>query len=141
MIMALNRREARSAVFELLFETEFKADEAREDIFAVSVENREIEENAYIRATYFGVCEKLEELDELIGRHSKGWKTARISKVSRSILRLSAYEMLYCPDIPKNVSINEAVELCKTFDEEKAKSFINGVLNGIKDEIEGKDNV
>ena len=139
--MALNRREARAAVFELLFETEFKSDEAREDIFALSLENREIEENAYIRATYFGVCEKKEELDELIGRHSNGWKTNRISRISRSILRLCAYEMLYCPDIPKNVSINEAIELCKTYDEEKAKSFINGVLNGVKDEIEGKSNV
>ena len=60
--------------------------------------------------------------------------------MSRSILRLATYEMLYCEDIPANVSINEGVELCKKFDEEKAKPFINGVLNAIKDEIEGKAN-
>lgn len=139
--MALNRREARAAAFELLFETEFKTDEAREDIFALSTENREIEESPYIRDVYFGVCQRCAELDELIGRHSTNWKTARISKISRSILRLAAYEMLYLTDIPKNVSINEAIELCKTYDGEKAAPFINGVLNGIKDEIEGKENV
>ena len=138
--MALNRREARSAVFELLFETEFKLDEAREAIFELSTDNREVEEDEYVRATYFGVCEHVAELDEMIGRHAHGWKTNRISKVSRSILRLATYEMLYCEDIPASVSINEGVELCKQFDEEKAKGFVNGVLNAIKDEIEGKEN-
>ena len=138
--MALNRREARSAVFELLFETEFKLDEAREAIFELSTDNREVEEDEYVRATYFGVCEHVAELDEMIGRHAHGWKTNRISKVSRSILRLATYEMLYCADIPASVSINEGIELCKQFDEEKAKGFVNGVLNAIKDEIEGKQN-
>ena len=138
--MALNRREARCAVFELLFETEFKLDEAKEAIFELSCENREVEEDEYVRTTYFGVCEHVQELDELIGRHAHGWKTNRISKVSRSILRLAAYEMLYVEDIPASVSINEGIELCKKFDEEKAKPFINGVLNAVKDEIEGKQN-
>ena len=140
MTMALNRREARCAVFELLFETEFKLDEAREAIFELSTDNREVEEDEYVRTTYFGVCEHVQELDELIGRHARGWKTNRISKVSRSILRLATYEMLYCADIPASVSINEGIELCKKFDEEKAKPFVNGVLNAIKDEIEGKQN-
>ena len=55
-------------------------------------------------------------------------------------MRLATYEMLYCEDIPLNVSINEGIELCKEFDEEKAKAFVNGVLNGVKEEIEGKTN-
>ena len=138
--MALNRREAREAVFELLFETEFKSDEAREEIFALSTDNREIEAIPYIKEAYFGVCEHIEELDALINRHANGWKTSRISRVSRSILRLCAYEMLYCKDIPETVSINEAVELCKKFDEEKARPFVNGVLNSVKNEILGEKN-
>ena len=133
--MAINRREAREAVFTLLFETEFRRDETFETIFNTSSENREIGEDAYIRRVYFGVCENRERLDEVINRHAKGWKMTRISRVSRSILRLSAYEMLDCEDIPNSVSINEAVELCKKFDEEAARPFVNGVLNGIKDEI------
>ena len=65
--MSMNRRAAREAAFELLFETEFKTDEAREDIFALSTENREIEENAYVKDAYFGVCEHLEEIENAIG--------------------------------------------------------------------------
>ena len=133
--MAINRREARTAAFELLFETEFRLDESREEIFSASCENREIEQDDYIHNVYFGVCEHLEEIDALINKHANGWKTSRISRVSRSILRLSVYEMLYCKDIPVSVSLNEAVELCKEFDEERARPFVNGVLNSIKNEI------
>ena len=133
--MAINRREAREAVFTLLFETEFRRDETFEAIFETSTANREIGEDAYLRRVYFGVGEHRDELDEIINRHAKGWKMTRISRVSRSLLRLSAYEMLYCEDIPNSVSINEAIELCKKYDEEAARPFVNGVLNGIKDEI------
>ena len=139
--MAINRHEAREAVFELLFETEFRGDESKEAIFAVSTEHREIQPDAYIHDTYFGVLSHLEEIDALINRHSNGWKTSRISRVSRSILRLCVYEMLYCRnDIPESVSINEAVELCKKFDDEKARPFLNGVLNSVKNEIVGAGN-
>lgn len=137
----MNRHDAREAAFELLFETEFRTEESKEEIFATSCENREIPEDPYIRAVYFGVWEHLEEIDALISQYSNGWKTSRISKVSRSILRLCVYEMLYCrEEIPESVSINEAVELCKKFDEEKARAFVNGVLNGIKNEIVGESN-
>ena len=80
---------------------------------------------------------KLEIIDGVIGRHAKGWKTSRISKVSRSILRLCVYEMLY-EEIPYSVSINEAVELAKKFDDEKARPFINGILNSVKNALEAK---
>ena len=138
--MAMNRREAREAVFHLLFETEFRQEEPKEDIFATSVAHREIEENEYIRGVYFGVWEHLDELDALINKHAHGWKTTRISRVSRSILRLCVYEMMYCKDIPHNVSLNEAIELSKTFDDENARPFVNGVLNGVKNELDGADN-
>ena len=57
-----------------------------------------------------------------------------MSKVSLSVLRLCVYEMLY-EEIPFAVSINEAVELSKIFDDDKAKGFINGILNSIKNEL------
>ncbi len=131
----MNRKEAREAVFGLLFETEFRAEETAEEVFESSTENREIEVNDYIRTAYFGVIEHIEEIDALITRHARGWKVSRIAPVTRTILRLCVYEMLYCDDIPENVSLNEAIELCKTFDDEKARAFLNGVLNGAKDEI------
>ena len=123
----MTRREQREAVLELLFETEFKTDEAREAIFALSTENREVEDDPYIHSTYFGVCEHLEELDDLINRHANGWKTSRISRVSRSIMRLAIFEMRYF-SLPAGVAINEAVEIAKGYVDADVVKFINGIL-------------
>jgi len=132
----LTRKEAREEAFRLLFETEFRTGEDINVIYAASVENRELCENDYIKAVYFGVHEHLEEIDACLMRHSNGWKTSRISAVSRSVIRLCIYEMLYMDDIPLAVSLNEAIELVKKYDEEKMKAFVNGLLNGAKNEIE-----
>ena len=132
----MTRRDAREAVFSMLFETEFRPDEDTAEIFAVSCEERELIPDDYIKNTYRGVQEHKAELDEKIAAHARGWKTERLTKVSRSILRLAAYEMMYCDEIPVSVSLNEAVELAKKFDDDKARSFINGILNGIKNELD-----
>ena len=137
----MTRKEAREEAFRLLFETEFRGEEATPDaIFAVSQENREVAANEYVKAVYFGVREHLAEIDEIIVRHSNGWKPSRISAVSRSAVRLCIYEMKYMDDIPNAVSLNEAIELVKKYDEPKVKAFVNGLLNGAKNEIEAEKN-
>ncbi|MBO5294527.1 MAG: transcription antitermination factor NusB [Clostridia bacterium] len=133
---AMTRKEAREEVFRLLFETEFRTEEDPNEIFAISEENREVASNEYIKTVYFGVREHLEEIDALIVRHSNGWKPSRISPISRSVIRLSIFEMLYMKDVPAAVSLNEAIELVKRFDDLKMKNFVNGLLNGVKTEIE-----
>ena len=135
---AMTRKEAREEAFRLLFETEFREEDPTA-IFAISKENREVETNEYLKTVYFGVREKLEEIDEIIVRHSNGWKPSRISPVSRSAVRLCIYEMKYMEDIPNAVSLNEAIELVKKYDEPKMKAFVNGLLNGAKNEIEAED--
>ena len=135
---AMKRKEAREQVVALLFETEFKSDENIEAVFAVSVENREIPADDYIKRAYFGVYENQEKIDGLLGTHSNGWKTHRLSKLSRSIMRLAVYEMLFEENIPYSVSINEAVELTKKYDDPKARAFVNGVLNSVKNELESE---
>ena len=132
----MTRKEARQEAFRLLFETEFHKEADPCEIYALSMQTREVSENEYIRTVYFGVREHLDEIDEMILRHSKGWKPGRITPVSRSAIRLCIYEMKYMSDIPSAVSINEAIELVKTFDDLKMKAFVNGVLNGAKNEIE-----
>lgn len=133
--MAISRTEARERVFELLFETDFRADETPEAIFAIAAEDRGAGEDPYIRETYFGTMAHRAEIDALISKNARGWKLTRISPVPRALLRLAVYEMLYVPDIPESVSLNEAVELCKKFGEEEARAFLNGVLNSVKNEI------
>ncbi len=135
----IKRREARELVVALLFETEFKDGEDVAEIYEISVENREIPDDSYIKRAYFGVCENKEKIDELIGKNTHGWRTNRLTRLSRSIMRLAVYEMLFEDKIPNSVSINEAIELTKKFDDPKAKAFVNGVLNSVKNELEGSN--
>lgn len=134
----MTRREAREALLGLLFETEFRCDETSEDIYYTSAENREIPEDEYVKKAYFAICEGRERIDTVIGENSNGWKTSRLTNISRSILRLGVYELLYEEGIPYSVTINEAVELAKKYDDENARPFINGVLNSVKNSLEAK---
>jgi len=135
---ALKRREAREIVVGLLFESEFRGDESYVEIYARSAEEREIPEDTYIKTAYYTIFEQRETIDRCIGSHAHGWRTDRMTKLSRSILRLAVYEMLYEKEIPYSVSINEAVELAKKFDDDKARPFINGILNSIKNDLEAE---
>ena len=137
----MTRKEQREAVFELLFDREFRLEESADEIFALSTENRDIDvlKEKYIKNTYFGVVEHQEEIDTLITEASNGWKVSRLSKTTRSAMRLCVYEMMYCSDIPHTVSINEALELVKKYDDPKSRAFTNGVLNNIKDKLEANN--
>ena len=132
----MSRKEAREALFCLLFETEFKGDENADKVYEISSENREIPENTYVRNGYFNICSNYELLDAIISKYARGWKADRLSKVSRSVIRLAVYEILYCKDIPFNVSVSEAVELAKRYGEDKARAFVNGVLSSIVKDVE-----
>ena len=133
----ISRKEARRELFSLLFETEFKAGESAEAIYASALEDRELSEDEYIKSAFFGIIEKKDELDNIISRYAKGWRADRLSKVSRSLIRLSVYEMLYT-DVPVNVSVSEAVDMAKKYGEDKARAFVNGVLSSISKDLEAK---
>lgn len=133
---SIKRKEAREILFTLLFETEFKSGENAGDVYGISSENREIPDNAYIKNSFFEINEKADLLDKVISKYAKGWKADRLSKVSRSVIRLAVYEILFCKDIPANVSVSEAVELVKKYGEEKARAFVNGVLSSIVKDVE-----
>ena len=134
----MQRKTARENAFLLIFESVCKVDETAEEIFSKATELRGLEYDEYVKDTFFGSCENKESIDAAIEKHLTGWKKNRISSVSMAVLRLAAYEMLYLSDIPAKVSINEAVELSKKFDEEKSYSFVNGVLNALAAEIDKK---
>lgn len=131
--MSLSRREERELCFTLLYEMTFYKDGEQQALFEREKELRGFEENDYIKTVFFGVMENREKIDALIEKYSNGWRVRRISRVSLAIMRLCIYEMLYVDDIPFNVSINEAVELCKKFNDEKANAFVNGILNAVAD--------
>lgn len=86
---------------------------------------------AYIRRLTGLVWEKRGEIDELIERYAHGWRVERISRTALAVLRCAVCEILYMEDIPNAAAINEAVELCKGYDEPDTVAFVNGVLGGI----------
>lgn len=78
-----------------------------------------------------GAWENIDACDELIKNAAVKWELSRLSSVDRSILRLGAYQLRFCDDIPGKVVINEAIEIAKKFSSEQSPRFVNGVLDAI----------
>lgn len=78
-----------------------------------------------------GVAQNQPELDKEIQRHLENWTLERVGRIERAILRLGCYELLHRQEIPARVSLNEMVELSKSFCDVKSKDFVNGVLDAI----------
>ena len=127
----MKRREAREALFALLFEMSFATPEEAAVLYETECEQTDRDLNDdYIRDGYAGVRENLEKIDELISSASKGWKISRLARVTLALLRLGVYEMCIA-GLPYHIAINEAVELAKVYGEDKSPGFVNGVLNQI----------
>lgn len=90
------------------------------------------EVRTFAEALVRGTAEKIAELDETIEANAAHWSLARIAPVERNILRLAAYELLFCDDIPERVAINEAIELAKLYGSEESGAFVNGILDQIR---------
>ena len=125
----MNRKTARENAFILLFELASKNHETAEEIFEKATDIRELEVDDFVKGVFFGVNENLLVIDECVEKSLVGWKTKRLSFVSKALLRLAVYEMMFIEDIPAKVSINEAIELSKKYDDEKAYMLVNGALN------------
>jgi len=78
-----------------------------------------------------GTWDNLKQCDEFIAASTIKWEFTRLSPVDRSILRLSVYQLKFCPNIPPKVIINEAIELAKKFSTDKSPAFVNGVLDAV----------
>jgi len=82
----------------------------------------------YVEKLVVGVERHKSLIDRTLAEHLQGWRMDRLSRVDREVLRLAAYEMLFCEDIPAKVAVNEAIELAKHFGSEQSGKFVNGVL-------------
>ena len=90
---------------------------------------------SYAEKLIEGVLAYEPEIGDLIVKFSRKWDSERMSAVDRNIMKVAIYELVYCPDIPVLVSINEAIEIAKEFSSEKSGMFINGILNSVKDTL------
>lgn len=130
----ISRKEARIEAYEILFETEFRQDEDINDIYSKACEVRELQDNEYTKELCFGVLNYKADIDSLIEDHTKGWKVSRISLPALCAMRICVFEMKYLK-LPYTISINEAIEITKAYDDDKTRAFVNGVLNGIKNSL------
>lgn len=86
----------------------------------------------YARALVAGVQAHQPEIDALITRVAENWRLDRMAAIDRNILRLGAFEMLYDPEIPVKVAINEALELAKRYSTAQSSRFVNGILDRLQ---------
>lgn len=128
----MTRKEARNQAFVLIFEKSINND-SLEDIIEAARECRDFleDEDGYTLKVFKGVFENLEEIDDTISKNLTGWTINRISRVSLAVLRLAIYEIMFMEDIPNAVSVDEAVELCKTYSVQDDAAFVNGVLGTV----------
>jgi N utilization substance protein B len=134
------RRKARELALQVLYQMEITGDPAPAgpDIFWGHFPSRP-EARDYAQRLVAGTMEHREEIDGLLDQAVENWKLGRMSKVDLIILRFATYELLFCPDIPLNVSIDEAIEIGNRYGSDDSSAFINGVLdhvadaNGLKD--------
>lgn len=131
----MQRKTARENAFILIFEKICKGDESAEEIFQKATEERELPVDDYVRKVFFDSCEKADEIDACVEKHLTKWSKNRVSPVAQAIIRLAAYEIIYMEDIPAKVSLNEAIELAKKYDDNKSYAFVNGVLNAVVKEV------
>ncbi len=139
----MTRANARELAVHLIYAREFTGDEPemviatrmeKEYYSQLSAENPVYEDRpsraqrAYIDAVVIGVANRIDELNEIIGKFSIDWDISRISKLTRTILQLAIFEIQYVDDVPTGVAISEAVRIVKLYDTEEAGAFVNGIL-------------
>lgn len=124
----LERTQARRQALHLLYQREITGEGMASILGDGAWSPEDGEPGEFCRDLLAGVEEHLTALDEALEDISENWAVSRMPLVDRNILRLAAYEILHVDDIPDSVSINEAVELAKTYGGEDSSKFVNGVL-------------
>ena len=127
------RHRARELTLKMLFQNEYVPSENRNPEDADNSQAWPEPVREYAIKIYKGVLEQKAALDEMISSCSAHWKLNRMALVDLNILRVGAFELLYCQEeIPAAVAIDEAVELAKVFGSQDSASFVNGILDQIK---------
>jgi N utilization substance protein B len=134
------REQARQIALQALYQLDIR----REDLSAEMVEflresTKDPEVYFFSRRLTEGAWGWRAEADRLIGQAAEHWRLERMAVLDRNILRLAAYEISQCPDIPHRVAIDQAIELAKRFSAAESAAFVNGVLDKILRLVKGED--
>ena len=151
----MTRANARELAVHLIFGCDFTGEEPEQVISTrlnkeyyklLSEENQVYTElpsraqRAYIDCVVTGVANRIEELNANIQKFSIGWDVSRISRLTRAIMQLAMFEILYVDDVPTGVAISEAVRISKMYDGDDTGSFVNGILGSFARNLETEVN-
>lgn len=134
MIMR-KRTQAREYALKILYKIDIIQESPKEalgNFWAYCDEEFDAESKEFVGVLVNGTAENTKVIDEEITRYAVNWQIHRMPIIDRNILRLAAFELLYLPDIPSKVSINEAIELAKKYGDKDSGKFVNAVLDKIK---------
>ncbi len=132
-----SRRQGREIALQILYQLEWtenmEVDTALRTVLEHFPPLSPVDEETwnFARSLVNAVMEHGEETDATIKKHARNWRLDRMSSIDRNILRIGVAEILYCPNVPPKVAINEAVELAKKYGNSESGSFVNGILDGV----------
>lgn len=139
----MTRANARELAVHLIYSRDFTGEEPealvaarlQKEYYAKLAEENEVyadrpsrAQHGYLDSVVSGVANRSDDLNAAIQRFSIGWDVNRISRLTRSIMQLAIYEILYLDDVPTGVAISEAVRIAKKYDGDDTGSFVNGIL-------------
>ena len=130
------RHTARLQALQMLYQREVTGQSIERILADESYSTEDGEPSEFARTLAQGVEQRLEAIDDVIGRTSEHWVVSRMPIVDRNILRVATWEILHSEDVPTSVAINEAVELAKVYGGDDSSKFVNGVLGKIAERHE-----
>jgi transcription antitermination protein NusB len=139
-----NRRAAREAALKSIYAVEVggnKTQEVTKNIIKVSLDS-DTDSVKYAEKLLLTTVDYSRDYDLIIQKHINNWEVSRLAIIDKLILRMAISEFLYFDDVPTKVTINEAIELAKSYSTRKSGNFVNGILDAILNEFkeEGKIN-
>lgn len=127
----MTRHEAREQAFAVIFEKSFNDSATFQEIVDNAEECGLVKINGFANTLLNSLEENFQKVDETIEENLVKWSLQRLPKVSLAVLRLAVAEILFNQEVPSNVTVNEAVEIAKTYGTAEDASYINGVLSTI----------
>lgn len=129
---APSRSQSRTLALQALYEADTSGHDPAEVVLRLSPDGSdETEPTAYAARLIAGVKVRRRELDQRIAEAAPQWPVDQLAVIDRNLLRIAIYELLYEPELPVGVVVNEAVELAKAFGAAASGRFVNGVLGAI----------
>ncbi len=137
--MVGSRRLSRELALSTLFQADVGGGTVEEALESSLEQGRHPTETLdFARQLVLGTAQHKGHIDSIINKYALGWTLERMTNVDRNILRLAIYELLYLPDIPAGVSVDEAVELAKKYSTAASGRFVNGILGSLARNLESE---